>query len=71
MTGGPQSARPEVLAQLPDGDEYEFNNRNRLFDVAPDGQHFYLLRQAGGDQSGDLIIVQNLFEELKAKAGNE
>ncbi len=67
LTDGPQNVRPEVLIQLPagDGDQYERNGTDRLFDVAPDGQHFYLIRQTGGDRSGELVVVQNVFEELK------
>lgn len=67
LTDGPQNVRPEVLIQLPavDGDQYERNGTDRLFDVAPDGQHFYLIRQTGGDRSGEPVVVQNVFEELK------
>jgi len=42
--------------------------RTTSFDVAPDGR-FLMVRQigAGGPKADELILVQNVFEELKAK----
>ena len=40
------------------------------YDVAPDGQQFILIR--GRDEApGQVVLVQNFFEELRAKVGNE
>ncbi len=44
-----------------------------FYDVAPDDQRFLMARFAAGVESGDggrHILVQNFFEELKAKVGN-
>ena len=42
-----------------------------FYDVTPDGQ-FLMVRSENGDpQDGDLILVENWFEELKTKVGNE
>ena len=43
-------------------------NASRHFDVAPDGKRFLMLKQsAGGNDSERVIVVQNWFEELKAR----
>ena len=42
----------------------------RDFDVSPDGQRFLmtrLLATGGGAPREELIVVQNFFEELRAK----
>ncbi|MGH7704061.1 MAG: protein kinase domain-containing protein [Gemmatimonadales bacterium] len=39
------------------------------YDVAPDDQRFLMLRQRGGGERADLILVENWFTELRAKAG--
>ncbi len=41
-----------------------------LYDVSPDDQRFVMLRRVQAEQ-GELIWVDNFFEELKAKVGNE
>ena len=47
-----------------------------LYDVAPDDLRFLMARPANtpngaeDEPSGGLILVQNFFEELKAKVGN-
>ncbi len=47
--------------------------RHQTFDVAPDDQRFVMIRRDGGDGQDDLelIVVENFFEELKAKVGRE
>jgi serine/threonine-protein kinase len=40
------------------------------YDVTPDGQRFVMIRDLGGPEASELIVVENLFEELKAKVGN-
>ncbi len=45
--------------------------RNRqMYDVTPDGQRFVMIRNLGEQEATELIVVENLFEELKAKVGN-
>ncbi len=44
---------------------------NRRYDVTPDDQRFVMIRNLGGqEEAGELIVVENFFEELKAKVGN-
>ncbi len=41
------------------------------YDVAPDGERFAMVRPRGQQfDRVELIVVQNFFEELKAKMGN-
>ena len=40
------------------------------YDVTPDDQRFVMIRNLGGQEAGELIVVENFFEELKAKVGN-
>ncbi len=40
------------------------------YDVAPDDQRFVMIRNRGVEEAGELIVVENFFEELKAKVGN-
>ena len=42
----------------------------QFYDVTPDGQGFVMIRHRGIDEAGELIVVENFFEELKAKVGN-
>jgi serine/threonine-protein kinase len=42
----------------------------RAYDITPDGERFVMLKSGDGDElsgSGELILVQNWFEELKAR----
>ncbi len=39
------------------------------YDVTPDDQRFVMIRNIGEQEAGELIVVENLFEELKAKVG--
>ncbi len=43
-----------------------------LHDISPDGRRFVALRAVGaaGDDVQQLVVVENFFEELKAKVGN-
>jgi len=62
--------REVVLFTLPPGSTF-FNVVT--YDVSPDGQRFlmYAFPDAFGESSGpELIVVENFFEELKAKVGN-
>jgi len=67
----PQVAATKVATiHLPSQNEYEVNRGNPMYAVAPDGRFLVIEREGVGDVSGDLVIVQNFFEELKAKVGN-
>jgi len=50
--------------------EYLADFRHRQYDVSPDDQRFIMLRPVGGDAGRELILVQNFFEELRARVGN-
>jgi Tol biopolymer transport system component len=39
------------------------------FDVTPDGRRFVLIRNRRGGDEGELIVVENVFRELKTKVG--
>ncbi len=44
-----------------------------MYDVARDDQRFLMYRLVGAGEGGDaeeLIVVENFFEELKAKVGS-
>lgn len=43
--------------------------QHQYCDVSPDDQRFVMVRSVGG-QAGELIVVENFFEELKEKVGN-
>ncbi len=40
------------------------------YDVTPDDQRFVMIRNRGAEEENELIVVENFFEELKAKVGN-
>ena len=69
LAGGPAGATSRVVARLPAGDDFEVNPRNRLYDVSPTGRFLMVQRAGTADVSGDLVVVLNWFEELKAKVG--
>ena len=61
------------LQVLFDSSPYTFNPDNRLYAISPDDQRFLLFRvDVFGDDrpEPELIVVENFFEELKAKVGN-
>ena len=51
-------------------DGYRNNAFRHQYDVTPDDQRFVMIRRVGGEDVGELIVVENFFEELKAKMGN-
>jgi len=60
-----------ALRTLFDGSSYASNNDNRLYAVSPDDQRFLMLR-AGSAEDGtveEMIVVENFFEELRARVG--
>ena len=42
---------------------------HQFYDVTPDDQRFVMIRNRGAEEAGELIVVENFFEELKAKVG--
>ncbi len=54
-----------------DAQAYRADIYHQMYDVTPDGQRFVMIRVLGGDAADDLqlIVVENFFEELKAKVG--
>ena len=40
------------------------------YDVGLNDQRFAMIRNRGGEEASELIVVENFFEELTAKAGN-
>lgn len=40
---------------------------HRQFDVSPDGKRFLMIRRVGVGTESLLILVQNFFEELRAR----
>jgi hypothetical protein len=68
MTRGPSSAEVRVVVEPPAQNDYERNQRNRLYELAPDGRFLVIQRFGTPDVSGDLVVVQNFFAELRAKA---
>jgi serine/threonine-protein kinase len=70
LARGANAATSRILTRLPPGDDFELNPRNRLFDVSPDGRFIMIQRAGATDVSGDLVVVLNWFEELKAKVGD-
>jgi serine/threonine-protein kinase len=50
---------------------YRAGPRHPHYDVTPDGRHFLMIRPlSGSGGETELIVVENVFEELKARAGN-
>jgi serine/threonine-protein kinase len=47
--------------------QYLASALHRQYDVTADGQRFIMLRPVGGGVQSQLILVQNFFEELKAR----
>ncbi len=70
MQRGPSVATRQLLLNLPPQNDYERNQRNRLYDVAPDGRFVMIQRPGTPDVSGDLVVVQNWFEELNQRVGS-
>ncbi len=49
---------------------FRTNPNYQRYDVTPDDQRFVMIRTRGSQEAVELIVVENLFEELKAKVGN-
>ncbi len=51
---------------------YRGSSLHRTYDVTADDEQFVMIRLGGpGNAGGELIVVENFFEELKAKVGRE
>jgi len=40
-----------------------------VYDVSPDARRFVMMRPISGGDEAELVLVQNWFEELKARMG--
>ena len=68
--------RELVRVAVVPGDAFAFSDQRVLFslrgianwDVAPDGQRFIMIRDREGRGRRKLVVVENVFQELKAKA---
>ncbi len=49
---------------------YRSTTLHQQYDVTPDDQRFVMIRNLGAEEASELIVVENFFEELKAKVGN-
>ena len=59
--------QPEVLFSAT---EFRSNSNQTMYDVTPDDERFIMIRRVGGASANKLILVQNWFEELKARVPN-
>jgi eukaryotic-like serine/threonine-protein kinase len=67
LSRGPSQASPRRLLQLPAQSQFESNGLGgHMFELGADGRRFLSVRQGAGDKSGNLIVVQNFFQELRA-----
>jgi len=66
LSGGPATAASREILHTPVGRAYEINLVDRMMAVSPDGQRFLFSESEHHDTSGDLIIVQNFVDELRA-----
>ena len=64
VSGDPTFAagQQEILFSAAD---YFSNNGHAMYDVSPDDQRFVMLRWRDAQGAGELVLVQNFFEELK------
>ena len=65
MTFAP--GRQSVLFPL---DGFLTSNTHPIYDVSQDDKTFVMLRSTASDEVPRLILVQNFFEELKARVPN-
>jgi serine/threonine-protein kinase len=50
--------------------EFRSSPARPQYDVTPDSERFIMISQLGGDVAGELLLVQNFFEELKRLVPN-
>jgi len=63
---GPAFAPGLQRALFPVG-AYRLARNRQQYDVSPDGRRFVMIREIGGRSAGNVVYVENWFEELKAK----
>ena len=51
------------------GSMYQVDGSHRSYDVSPDDRRFLMVRERGGGERTNLILVDNWFQELTAKVG--
>ncbi len=51
------------------GSDYAVDDSHRQYDVSPDDRRFLMIRERGGGERANLILVDNWFQELIAKVG--
>jgi hypothetical protein len=61
------TGEPRVLFSV---QGYRAAEVHRQYDVMPDDQRFVMIRMVGEQDATELIVVENLFEELKTVGGN-
>jgi eukaryotic-like serine/threonine-protein kinase len=68
VTPGPQFAlgEPHVLFSVA---QYVLTGSTGVYDVSPDAKRFVMMRPVSGGDEAELVLVQNWFQELKARLG--
>jgi hypothetical protein len=66
---GPRAVLRQTLFRLPDGIYLRAQEYYTPFDITPDDRHFIMARrvQAGSTEAASFILVDNWFQEVKAK----
>jgi serine/threonine-protein kinase len=49
--------------------QFRSSQNHQRYDVTPDDQRFVMIGNLRGQEASELIVVENFFEELKAKVG--
>ena len=74
MVAVPVETEPTFAAGQPEAlfsaAEFRSFANHQQYDVTPDDQRFIMIRLSEGGGAGELIWVQNFFEELKARVPN-
>jgi Tol biopolymer transport system component len=65
---GPGFSVGEPRALFP-ASGYNLGGNVQVYDVTPDGRRFVMVRSLSGDGETELVLVQNWFEELRARVG--
>ena len=65
---GPGFSVGEPRVLFPAG-QYVLGGNAGVYDVTPDGRAFIMVRPASGADESELVVVQNWFEELRARVG--
>jgi tRNA A-37 threonylcarbamoyl transferase component Bud32 len=51
--------------------QYRSARNRQQYDVAPDGQHFLMIREPPDQGAGTVVYVENWFDEFRAKVGGK